>query len=362
MVHDGEPRYPGTRMRALVISGAGRYALLDHFLPPPVAGDLLLVPLAVGLCATDLELLDGSMVYLRDERAHLPLVPGHEWVARVVDAGAPGSGFAVGDVVVGECSIGCDDCPACASGAYHQCPRRQETGVMHRDGALAQRLRFPARSAHAVPPGVDVEDAVFAEPTAVALRAVLRSGAQPRSRVLVVGGGTLGWLAAAIFLDLLDADVAALEPDAARLERLATLGVRGAGAGEIFEVVLEASGSPSGVAAALDRLGPSGRLVVIGLTGAEAVAVDLDRVVVNDQVILGSLGSPGVWPQALGLLGRGRVRPSALVTHRYPLEAVGDAFTTMRNRAAGTGKVLVLPQEPGRDEQQHEATTRRSDA
>jgi threonine dehydrogenase-like Zn-dependent dehydrogenase len=204
---------------------------------------------------------------------------------------------------------------------------------------------------------------VFAEPTAVALRAVLRSGAVPRSRVLVVGGGTLGWLAAAIFLDLVDADVAAVEPDAGRMQRLADLGVRAARVGEAFEVVLEASGSPGGVVEALDRLGPGGRLVVIGLTGVERVPVDVDRVVVNDQVILGSLGSPGVWPQALGLLGRGRVRPSALVTHRYPLEAVDDAFTTMRNRSPGTGKVLVLPQEPGREEQQeHDATTRRSDA
>jgi threonine dehydrogenase-like Zn-dependent dehydrogenase len=147
------------------------------------------------------------------------------------------------------------------------------------------------------------------------------------------------------------------------MERLSSLGVRSAGAGDVFDVVLEASGSRGGVAAALDRLGPSGRLVVIGLTGAESVPVDMDRVVVNDQVVLGSLGSPGVWPQALELLGRGRVRPSALVTHRYPLDAVGDAVATMRERAPGTGKVLVLPEEPGRDEQQeHDATTRRSDA
>ena len=64
---------------------------------------------------------------------------------------------------------------------------------------------------------------------------------------------------------------------------------------------------------------------------------------------------------AVALLGRGRLRPSALVTHRYPLEAVGDALATMREQAPGTGKVLVLPQEPGRDEQEH-TTTRRSDA
>jgi L-iditol 2-dehydrogenase len=336
-------------MRALVISGPGRHALSDHELPPAGRGDLLLAPLAVGLCATDLELLDGSMVYLRDGRAHLPLVPGHEWVAQVEDPGPSDSGFAVGDLVVGECSVGCGDCPVCAAGAYHQCPRRQETGVLNRDGALASQLRFPARSTHAVPAGVAVEDAVFAEPTAVALRAVLRSGAEPGARVLVVGGGTLGWLAAAVFLDLLDADVAALEPDAGRRERLAALGVRDPDAAEVFDIVLEASGHPSGVGAALDRLGPSGRLVVIGLTGAESVSVDLDRVVVNDQVILGSLGSPDVWSRAVALLGRGRLRPSTLVTHRYPLVAVDEAVTTMRGRAPGTGKVLVLPQQSGRD-------------
>lgn len=169
---------------------------------------------------------------------------------------------------------------------------------MNRDGALAQQLRFPARSAHAVPPSVAVEDAVFAEPTAVALRAVLRSGAEPRSRVLVVGGGTLGWLAAAVFLDLLDADVAALEPDAGRMQRLLALGVRAVAADELFDVVLEASGSRGGVTEARDRLGSRGRLVV-GLTGSESVPVDLDRVVVNDQVILGSLGSPDVWARVM---------------------------------------------------------------
>ena len=73
-----------------------------------------------------------------------------------------------------------------------------------------------------------MEDAVFAEPTAVALRAVLRSGA---SLAVVVGGGTLGWLAAAVFLDLLDADVAALEPDPGRMERLSGAGRRAAAAG-----------------------------------------------------------------------------------------------------------------------------------
>ena len=139
-------------MRALVISGAGGHALLDHDVPLAGPGDLLLAPLAVGLCATDLELLDGSMVYLRDGRAQLPLVPGHEWVARVVDPGAPGSGFAVGDVVVGECSIGCGDCPRVRLGRLPLVPaaagdRRNEPRRRPRPAAALPRPQRPRRAA-----------------------------------------------------------------------------------------------------------------------------------------------------------------------------------------------------------------------
>jgi len=336
-------------VRALAIAAPGRYALVTRPRPEPGPGELLVAPLAVGLCATDLELLDGSMVYLRTGRGRLPMVPGHEWVARVVDAGSAVSGFAAGDLVVGECSVGCGSCPTCTGGAYHQCPTRRETGVLNLDGALAGLLAFPAASAHPVPPTTSLVDAAFAEPTAVALRAVLRSGCGPGDRVLVVGGGTIGWLAVAIVLDLLQLEVAVLEPDTGRRAGLLRLGAREAEPEESFDVVIEASGSRSGAETALQHLGASGRLVVVGLSGEVAVPVDLDRVVVNDQTVVGSLGSPHVWPQALELLGRGRVRPAALVTHRYPLSEVATAVQVARQRAPGTGKVMVFPDEPDRE-------------
>lgn len=214
---------------------------------------------------------------------------------------------------------------------------------MNLDGAMAGYFAFPARAAHAVPERIADEDAVFAEPTAVALRAVLRSRIQPTDRVLVIGGGTIGWLATALVLDLHGVDVAFAEPDHARAKRLESLGARPAGATDAFDVVIEASGSPSGIRTGLAALADSGRLVDVGLTGLDSVGLDLDRIVVRDQTLMGSLGSPGVWPQALQHLGEGRVRPSSIVSARYSLADFAAAAAAVRDGGGDVGKVLVVP-------------------
>ena len=335
-------------MRRLIIAAPGDIRLVAGEAPLPAAGELLLAPLAVGLCRTDAELADGSMIYLRDGRASLPLTPGHEWVARVADLGPGVAGFAVDDVVVGECSIGCGHCAKCSSGNYHQCAARAETGIMKQQGAMADLFRFPAASAHKVPDDINADDAVFAEPAAVALRAVLRARWQAGDSILVVGAGTIGWLATAIAMDSYGVDVAVLEPDEQRMQRVRDIGARPPGDGESFDVVIEASGNARGLQMALDHLASNGRLVAVGLTGCVAHPIDIDRMVVSDQSLTGSLGSPGVWAQMLGLLGRGRVRPARLVTGRYPLSAAPQAYAALLANAPGTGKLLVMPGEQDR--------------
>lgn len=348
---EGAPQQLGVRltdqptgeMRAVVISGPGHYGLITKPVPRISSDELLLEPIAVGICRTDIELLDGTMVYIRDGRSRLPLTPGHEWVARVAAVGAAVTGFTVGQRVVGECSIGCRVCAVCRSGNYHQCPDRRETGVMNLDGAMGGYFAFPARAAHLVPDNIDDLDAVFAEPAAVALRAVLRTGLEPGESVLVVGGGTIGWLATALILDIHDADVAVSELDTVRLDRLVGLGARSTTADDRFDVVIEASGSAGGLKAGLESLAPSGRLVAVGLSGLPSIDIDVDRLVVNDHSIIGSLGSPDVWPATLARLGSGRVRPSVIVTDTRPLSEFSEAIDSLRNETPGSGKVLILP-------------------
>jgi threonine dehydrogenase-like Zn-dependent dehydrogenase len=327
-------------MRALEIAGPDAYGLVERPRPRADHDDVLLAPIAVGLCGTDIELLHGTMVYLRDGRAKLPVVPGHEWVAEVIEVGPEVADLAPGDRVVGECSIGCGHCDRCLAGNYHQCLARRETGVLGQSGALAEFMVMPRRALHVVPEGVADEDAALTEPLAVALRAVIRSGFTGGT-ARVTGGGTIGWLITAVLRQLHDADVAVSEPNPDRLDRLTQLGARLPKPGERFGTVFEASGTRAGLDDAVAALDDGGRLVVVGLTGGARLNLDVDTLVTADHEIVGSLGSPGIWPQALELLASGAIRPSRLISDRFELGDVDQALA--RLIAGSVGKIIVRP-------------------
>ncbi len=332
-------------MKSLRILGPGKFELSEIAIPVPAQGELLLSPVVVGMCATDLELIDGSMVYLRNGLARFPFTPGHEWVARIDAVGDGVSNFSIGDLVVGECSIGCGNCDLCLTGAYNRCLGRLETGVMNLDGALSESMLFPADSAHLVPVGVRILDAVLVEPLAIAFRAIQRSRVQKGESVLVVGAGSIGLLTIKLLVHALGIPASIMEPNAFRLDRAEKFGAVGYKNGDLFTHVIEASGAPAGIAAAHGALAAGGRLVLVGLTGQETVSLATDEIVVKDQEIIGSLGSPGVWPQVLELLASAPINPSELVTHHFPLTQIQSAIDLAREKNPNTGKILIWPKE-----------------
>src|SRR3954468_18917955 len=180
-------------MRAIEFHGAERLQLVERPDPEPVEGQLLIAPSAVGICGTDIEIFDGSLAYFRMGLAEYPIVPGHEWTGTVVDVGSGVTGFTAGDRVVGEVAIGCGVCVRCRAGRRHLCAKRTETGIVHMDGAMASRLVFPSGFAHRVE--LEPRAGALVEPTSVALHAV-RRGRVAGQRVLIVGAGPIGLLAA----------------------------------------------------------------------------------------------------------------------------------------------------------------------
>lgn len=310
-----------------------RLTLRDD-LPVPVAtqGEALVRVRVAGICSTDLELTRGYYPFLG--------VPGHEFVGDVVRA--PGAESLEGTRVVGEINAACGHCPACAAGLGGHCPERTVLGIAGRDGAFAEYLRLPVANLHAVPPQLDDEAAVFAEPLAAALVAQHAPGGPALgagSQVVLLGAGRLGQLLART-LALAGCELVVVARHARQRALLAARGIRVAASAEELparsaDVVVEATGSAEGIALARRILRPRGA-VILKSTYAGRVELDLSAFVVDELTIAGS--RCGSFPPALSLLASGALDPSDLIEARHQLREGIAAFEA----AAQPGALKVL--------------------
>ncbi len=348
----------GTRvMKAIRIHGPAEARLDEAPLAPAGPGDVLVRVRAVGICATDVELYDGVMFYITSGLTKYPFVPGHEWSGEVVDTGAGVERFVPGDRVAGECSIGCGRCCWCRRGWYHLCPDRAETGVLRQAGGFAEYISFPSQYLHHCN-GLAYEAAALIEPTAVAVHAIRRAGVTPRDRVVVFGPGPIGLFAVQVAKAYGARSVILVGTREERLAAGRRMGatatvnsrtqdlvaaLREATDGEMADVVIEAAGKPGVWPDIAATLAPRARVAMTGLFGGARCAVDFDPLVVGEACILGCLGSPNRWEEAISLHRRGLVRCDEIVTHRLPLERFVDGVELSRRRVDGAIKVVLEP-------------------
>ena len=301
--------------------------------PVPDAADggeaLIRVRLS-GICGTDLELTRGYYPYAG--------IPGHEFVGDVVDAPDPEW---IGARVVGEINDACGTCATCRAGRPTHCESRSVLGIVARDGVHAEYTSLPLANLHRVPDSVSDDAAVFTEPLAAALEILEQVHVVPTDRVLLVGAGRLGQLIAQVLV-LTGADLHVVARHA--LQR-ALLGARDiptiaeeAVEPRIYDVVVEATGSPDGLAVARRAVRPRGTLVLKS-TYAGEVTLDLSSFVVDESTIVGSRCGP--FAPALRLLERGEVDPTVLIAERFGLERGVEAFARAAER--GMMKVLLEP-------------------
>ncbi len=342
-------------MKAIVITGPGT-AELRQVEPAPLApGDVRIRLRATGICGTDVEIFDGTMPYFTSGMAAYPIIPGHEWVGEVVETGAAVRGFETGDRVVGECSVGCMRCATCRAGNYHRCADRTETGILNRSGGFAEYVTFPALFLHRIAPSVPLESAAMVEPAAVAFNGVRHAAVTPRDSVVVFGDGPIGLLVAmmARAFGAARITVVGATPHRLALARSlvadATIDINQspdvpaalAAAGHAApSVAIEATGNPVAVETAVASVASGGRIVMLGLfAGKRSTELDLDRVVIGDVALRGALGSPGIWPDVIGLIERGIVDPRPLVSDTLPL--AGFVAGIERVKARSGLKVMI---------------------
>ena len=306
---------------------------LDPAVPIPGGGaEALVKVIAAGICNTDLEIIKGYAGF----RGTI----GHEFVGMVVNS--PDHRL-IGRRVAGEINAGCNHCELCRQGDPRHCVNRSVLGIKDRDGAFAEFLTLPDRNLIEVPDSLSDPEAVFIEPVAAACEILEQVKIEGESKVAVLGDGKLGQLVVRVLattgcrLTVIGKhqhklDLAAASGAAATVRLAGQSGPPSGPAMAIeilsatpeiqdsvhsFDVVIEASGSPSGLEIALALVRPRG-IVVLKSTHHDRTSLNLSQVVVDEVTLVGS--RCGRFEPAIHLLESRAVRVDDLISDSLPLD------------------------------------------
>ncbi len=313
-------------MQALIFDGTLKFV---HDYPEPELrpGEAIIRPHVSGVCNTDIEITRGYMGFQG--------VLGHEFVGTVV---ACHDQTWVGRRVVGEINAACLSCPTCLRGDPTHCPNRTTLGIDRRDGVMAERFSLPISCLHPVPDSVSDAAAVFTEPLAAALEIVDQSHIQPTERVAVVGDGKLGSMIVQT-LRLTGCDLTLVGRHPERWALYTEQGITCRQSQDIpptekFDVVVDCTGNPKGLATARQLVRPRGRLILKSTFQADS-EISLTALVIDEIQLIGSRCGP--FAPALRLLERNLIATAPLISAEYPLSNALEAFSS----AHGQMKVLL---------------------
>ncbi|WP_240898686.1 zinc-dependent alcohol dehydrogenase [Kocuria sediminis] len=340
-------------MRAAVWTGPDRLENQQVPLPEPHDGRAVIRVEYTGLCGTDFSILHGT-----HPRAQAPLIMGHE-ITGVVETAAP-TGPAAGTRVTVEPLISCGTCSACRSGATHVCRRLGLYGI-DEPGSLAEYVALPPEALVPIGPDVPVLEAALAEPLAVAVHAVARSGLTGGEQVMVFGAGPIGMLTALVARHAGAGHVLVAEPSEERRRVAESLGfdtvpagtdpvdaVLRATDGDGADIVFDSAAHPS-VAAALGRaVSVLGTVVLVGVYKKPA-EVDLQALTFAENTVVGvRVYTRADVERAVQLLETDALGLGRLPVEVFPLEDIEEAFEKAMS-AGGVLKVLVSPARPPLD-------------
>jgi threonine dehydrogenase-like Zn-dependent dehydrogenase len=340
-------------MKAAVYHGAGDIRIESVAEPSsPAHEDVVIEIVRAAICGTDSsEWTHGPLL------ARPPVVIGHEFVGRIVAAGAAVDGLATGQRVVCGSGVSCGECEWCRAGRTNLCARYETIGL-HRDGGLADYVSAPARICLPVPDSVSDDAAATAQPLAVALHAVRRSGVEAGQACAVIGVGGIGAFIIAAAAARGATPLLALDIDERRLLTARRLGadtaidvgdqaieqaILGETQGEGAHVVIESSGAPGAPAAALAGARRGGRVLLVGLQSAPR-ELDLLSFTVREVDLVTTVAHvcDVDLPESLSLLASSGIA-EAVIDHVIRLEDLVDDGIRPLARGTARGKIVVAP-------------------
>src|SRR5215472_60828 len=316
-------------MRAIVFDGQTLSLRTDYPKPNPDDGEVLVRVLRAGVCETDLQLIKGYMGFHG--------VLGHEFV------GVAESGPLKGRRVVSEINCSCGTCDTCDAGRPSHCPDRAVLGILNHDGAFADYIAVPLPNLHAVPDSISDDEAVFTEPLAAAFQVPAQAPIDHDDRVVVLGDGRLGSLCAQVVARITQyVTVVGKHP-----EKLALLQRPPAGGHYVapaatkllseiepshdVDLVIDCTGSPTGLPTALSLVRPSGT-IVLKTTVAGEQTMAWAPVVIDEVTIVGSRCGP--FDHALTALAGREVSVLPMISARYSLSDRLAALDRARDKTS----------------------------
>ncbi len=284
-----------------------------------------------GICNTDMEILSGMIDFSG--------ILGHEFVGRVVK---DSKGELEGKRVVGEINIPCYQCERCENNQFKHCKNIKTLGMRNKDGVFAKYLTLPRENVHIVPQEVSDREAVFVEPIAAAVEIVEQYHIKPTFEILILGDGKLGLITART-LWALGFSVKVVGHHQEKLSTLDDMNIETVFEKELSEemdipVIIEATGSSSGLKKAVDLVAPEGK-IIYKTTTAQKLNVSLAKIAINEIKLLGSRCGP--FSPALRLLKNNDLCLEKLITAVYPLGKGLKAFKRAREKSSL--KILLKP-------------------
>jgi len=333
-------------MRAAVIETPGRVAVTTVEDPSPGPRDVVVEVAAVGICGTDIHILDGDFA-----PTPYPIIPGHEFSGTVVAIGSEITELTVGDRVAVDPSLFCGECHFCSIGRGNLCERWNAIGVT-KPGACAEYALAPVANCYRLPAQVSLEHGALVEPLSCAVHGFDLLPGRVGEHYLVYGAGTMGLLMAQLARSAGAASVAVVDLNTDRLRVATKLGadVAAVDADELdrpqgWDVVIDCTGVVPAIEDGLTRVRRGGTFQVFGVAAAGATASFSPFRVYHDEItIVGSMAVLHSFGRAVDLLAKGVIDAAAMISHSFRLDEYVSALDAFR---AGTGhKLQIKPNEP----------------
>jgi 2-desacetyl-2-hydroxyethyl bacteriochlorophyllide A dehydrogenase len=329
-------------VKAAVVVTPGTLSVESVPDPAPGPLDVVVRPAAVGICGTDLHIMDGEFA------PSFPIVPGHEFAGEIVGVGSAVTGYAVGDQVAVDPSLYCGYCYYCKRARGNQCENWNAIGVTV-PGAAAEFVAAPMANLFRLPGHLRARDAALIEPLSCAVRGLDVLPRTVADNYLIYGSGTMGLMMLELAKRAGAASVSIVDLNPERLETAKRLGCSAAvtNADELdaprgWDVVIDCTGAAAAIRDGLGRVGRGGTFLQFGVANYDTkVEIEPYEIYRREITVTGSMAVLHSFDRAGEMLAAGVLDPEVFVSHRFPLDAYGEALAQFR---AGLGrKILIEP-------------------